>query len=72
MFGIWAIRCKVFANRATLTPDKALFIVMAALAFHTPNSVDEYQSNGLLLQDEWHENSSSNNIGKSERLTTGK
>ena len=45
---------------------------MAALAFHTPNSVDEYQSNGPLLQDEWHENSSSNNIGKSERLTTGK
>ena len=33
MLGIWINKFKIFASRASSAPDKALIIVMAALAF---------------------------------------
>ena len=82
MFGIRTNRFKVFANRGTLTQCKVSFIVMATLAFHnllglkprdsyTPKgSVDEIQTNELLLQDEWCENYSSNKTTNLNRVAT--
>ena len=61
MFGIWINRFRIFASRATVTPDKASHVIMATFRLknllrlksrdsYTPKgSVDEIQCNESFL-----------------------
>ena len=73
-FGIWINRFRLFATRASLTPEKAETVVMASLALHnmlrtkssesyTPGGfIDQEDESGEVLPGNWRQDSAAPNM----------